>query len=200
MSVQLQELIDRIKREGVKEAQEEAARITEEARKRAAEIIDEAGAQAKVVIEKAETEASRTEETSRAMIRQAARDLLLKVRTEITQLFERILRKELSEVLDRNALKQIIVSLLNRWSETGRVDVKVLVPEKELDALAKHVMAQLSSEIKQGVEIKPSPQLKAGFRVMEKDGSAFYDITDDGLAQFLMESLNPRVAEYLKES
>ena len=54
--------------------------------------------------------------------------------------------------------------------------------------------------MKKGVEIMASSQLQAGFRVSEKGGSAYYDFSDRGITDVLMDFLNPKVAEILKGS
>ena len=75
-----------------------------------------------------------------------------------------------------------------------------MLSEDDWQKVQSAVMDQMSAELKKGVDIKPSAQLEAGFRIAEKDGSAFFDFTDRGLTEFLMVFLNPRVAELLKGS
>jgi V/A-type H+-transporting ATPase subunit E len=56
----------------------------------------------------------------------------------------------------------------------------------------------LSEELKKGVVLKPVAHIDAGFRVGEKNGSAYYDFTAGGVAEILAEYLNPRLAEIMK--
>ena len=55
-------------------------------------------------------------------------------------------------------------------------------------------MTKCASEMKKGIVIKALPDIKAGFRIMEKDGTAYYNITEEGIAEFLGEYLNPKLA------
>jgi V/A-type H+-transporting ATPase subunit E len=44
----------------------------------------------------------------------------------------------------------------------------------------------LAKEIKGGLEIRPSKNVKAGFRLAAKDGSGYFDCTDEEIAEMLM--------------
>ena len=55
----------------------------------------------------------------------------------------------------------------------------------------------LAKEISAGLEIAVSPGSAAGFRVEIKDGSAYYDFSDEKIAQMLSVYLNPKIAELL---
>jgi V/A-type H+-transporting ATPase subunit E len=54
--------------------------------------------------------------------------------------------------------------------------------------------------LKKGIELKPFPELQAGFRIAMKDGSAYYNFSDQGIAEILAEYMNPRIAEIVQEA
>jgi V/A-type H+-transporting ATPase subunit E len=58
----------------------------------------------------------------------------------------------------------------------------------------------LAVELQKGVELKPFPEIEAGFRIAMKDGSAYYNFTDRGIAEILAEYLNPKIAEIVQEA
>ena len=198
MNVQLKELIDKIKTEGVKEAEAQAAQIKNDAEQEAANIKQQAKSEADADSERSQREISQFEAASKEAIKQAGRDLILTVKSEMTKLFESIIQREITKALDVDTLKTAISSLLKEWGQQRTEDVQILISEENLQNIQDYVVGQMSAEIKKGVEIKPSSQIAAGFRISEKDGSAFFDFTDRGLAEFLMEYLNPRIAELLK--
>ena len=45
---------------------------------------------------------------------------------------------------------------------------------------------ELAEEIKNGLEIKPTKGVQAGFRLAAKDGSGYFDCSDDEIMQMLM--------------
>ena len=50
------------------------------------------------------------------------------------------------------------------------------------DALKK----ELAQEIKNGLEIRPTKEVQQGFRLAAKDGSGYFDCSDDGIMEMLM--------------
>ena len=196
MSVQLKELIDRIKKEGVQEAEGLAAQVREKAQEEAERIVSDAKRNAQSIVDKAEAEARQFEEAAKESLRQAGRDLLLNVKKALTELLEGILKREIREALDREFLEQALMTLINNWDQKEGRAIEVQLPEKQQKEVTDFLLKQLAQELKTGVEIKPSPRIESGFKISEKD--AFYDFSDKGLTEFLMEFLNPRVAEALK--
>jgi V/A-type H+-transporting ATPase subunit E len=61
-------------------------------------------------------------------------------------------------------------------------------------------LSRLVEELKKGFELKPLPTLEAGFRIGLKDGSAYYDFSDQGIAEILAEYLNPRLSELMSQA
>ena len=77
MEVQLQELIDRIKKEGVEAAETEAEAILKSAKEKAEQIISDAQAQADKILLNSKAENDRMLKSSEDAIRQAGRNLLI---------------------------------------------------------------------------------------------------------------------------
>ena len=113
MDTQLQELIDRIQQEGVKEAEQKSQEIVLEAETKAAETIAEARTQAQNILEKAQREVSQLETTGKAAIKQAARDTILSLRSRITALFDAVIKREVKGVLQTDALPELLSKILH---------------------------------------------------------------------------------------
>ena len=200
MDVQLQELIDRIKSEGVASAEKQAASIVEEAEKKAAAIVSEAEEKASKIVE----EAKRTEEqmvrTGKDALRQAGRDLILNLQAKLTSLFNAVIEQEAGAALTGEALESAVTKIISSWS-TGDADkVDVLIPEKELASLESALRNKLSEKLAAGIEIRPSAELTAGFRISVQDGAAYFDFTPAEIATILSQYLNPRLAETLQQA
>jgi V/A-type H+-transporting ATPase subunit E len=200
MSVQLSELIERIKKEGVQSAEQDAARIKEQAEQEAAGLLASARREAEDIVARARTEATRFEETGKEGVRQAARDVVLDLKKQLTGMLERILNRKITDDLGGNAIRDGLAALFANWKNDESLDYEVLVPAETWDRIKESLLDGLAAELKRGVEIKPSGSVRAGFKISEKDGSAYFDFTDRGLTEFLMEYLNPRLAESLGES
>ena len=94
MDVQLQELIDKIKKDGVGAAEASAQAIIADAEKRAEAIVAEAERKASESEKKAKAEAERLEKASIDAIKQAARNTILSFRDGINAELSALVQSE----------------------------------------------------------------------------------------------------------
>ena len=200
MEVQVKELIDRIKSEGINEAEKKAKEIEKEAQKNAQLIIADANKKAGEIVEQAKSEAEKFEITGKQALTQAGRDLILTLRSEITVIFDTLIGNEANESLTSDVLKEVIVKIIHAWIEKGITDLTVLLSTRDLSDLNEYFTAKLADTLKKGVTISAAQGIEAGFQISEKDSSAFYDITDKGIAEALCMYLNPRLSECIEQA
>ena len=84
MDVQLQELIDKIKKDGVASAEASAAEILADAEKKARAVVSDAEQKADGIIKNAKAETERMEKASEDAIAQAGRNMILSFRDSLT--------------------------------------------------------------------------------------------------------------------
>lgn len=197
MDVQLKELIEKIKTDGVKNAEDKAAEILRNAEIKSAEIIDNANKEAQKIKDSALQEAARSEQSGKEALKQAGRDLILDVKGQLTEIFTTLLQNGTAESLSGKALTEGITSIIKNW-KGDMADLSVLISEKQLGEIEKELKSQLAKEIKSGLDVKPYKGAAAGFRVSDKDGRAFFDFTDEVLADFLSRYLNTSLTESVK--
>ena len=200
MDIQLKELIETIKKDGIASAEAQAAQIIAEAEQKAEEIRQKAQHEAEKLIQEAKREVERTEQASRDALVQAGRDLLLSLERRIVLLFEGVIKAATQEALGGEGIVQILTALVSAWVEKNSPDIEILLSPKDYQKLEKGLQSRLAAELKKGVVIKPHPSVEAGFRIGEKNGSAYYDFTVEGLAEILAATLSPRLAELLKKA
>jgi V/A-type H+-transporting ATPase subunit E len=198
MEIQLQELIDKIKRDGIESASQEAARLKTQAEDEAKRIVDTARKEADGIIAKARVDAERTEKAGIAAVGQASRNVVLTFQTEIQAILDKIVAQETSVSLNDDVLKSVLPDILKGWSNGDALDL--ILPEAQLGKLSSYFNDKLSTELKKGVELKSDRNLAAGFRIANRDGSAYYDYSAESVAELLSAYLNPHLAETLKES
>ncbi len=200
MDTQLQELLERIKSEGVAEGEKIAERITREAEAEANRVVAEARETAETRESQARERAERLEEASVEAIRHASRDLLLTLRQQIVRTYETIIAKDFGAALSAELLQKVITELVQTWVRDSRGKVEILLSEENLAACREHFDAALSAELRSGVEINPSPDVSSGFRVVERDGSTYFDFTEQGIAEHLAALLSPRIGQILRQA
>ncbi|HKK48749.1 MAG TPA: V-type ATP synthase subunit E family protein [Alkalispirochaeta sp.] len=197
METELQNIIDKIHDEGVKEAEQRARKIVESAEKQAREKADHARQQAEEIVQQAEREAQKHRAAGEAALKQASRDLLLSVRKEVTHLFETVQKEAVENSLTPERMADVIVDMVKSWSTSESDQFEVLVHEKDQKQLETALRSALAEKLNAGVDVRPVRGITAGFRIGTKDGSAYYDFTDESLAEILSAFLNPRLAELM---
>lgn len=200
MDTQLQDIIEKIHSEGIKGAEERTRQIIDSAEKQAQETIKRAREQAEGIVKEAGEEAARTKAAGEAALKQASRDLLLAVRTELTTLFGSVQREEIAAALTPDRMADLIAQLVKTWSTSESDGIEVLIGENDRTALEASLQKALSATLAKGVEVRPVKGLTAGFRIGSKDGSSYYDFTDETLADLLAAYLNPRLAELMRNA
>ena len=200
MDVQLKELIETIKTEGVREAEVQSAEILKNAETRSREIVEQARREADRILSEAKAEAVKFEASGREALKQASRDLLLKMEAQVLKFFDAIIKDEAVSAFSGKILEESVVTIIKEWSSGDSSDLAVLLPQAEYEKLEKSLKSRLADKMKEGVEIKPFSGISAGFRISAKDNSSYYNFTAQGLAEMLAEFLNPRLSSIMKEA
>lgn len=200
MDIRVQELLDRIKKDGVESAEAEAARIRQEAESRRDSIVAAAEKEARAIVERAKADAARMEESGKAALVQASRDLLLAFRGQVEQTLGLIVKTDVEGAFDADVIKKALPAILEAWARDGRDDLTVLLPAKDLKSLDAYFRDKLAGAFKKGLEIKPLKDTKAGFRIAEKGGAVYYDFSAASVADMIGAYLNARLASIVAEA
>jgi len=199
MEIQVQELIDRIKKDGVKAATEEANKIKAEADTEARRIIESAKKEANDLLERAKQDAERSQKAGIAALEQASRNLILAFKDEVQALLNKIINDKVNASYNEDVLKSALPELIKSWAAKGDVNLAVILPENELSKLQGFFSDKLKEELSKGVELKSNRKLACGFHISNKEGSVYYDFSSEAVAKLLSAYLNPKLAELLKK-
>lgn len=201
MDFQLQELIDKIKKDGVSSAEAAAAQITADAEKKAASIVEEAQKKSDDMIKNARAEIARLEKASEDAVTQACRNMLITFRDSLIAELDSLIQSEAAKAYSSDLMKTLIPETVKAWSKNADAsELSVILSEKDLKSLENELKAALKAEIAKGLEIKPDSALSAGFRIGVNNGAAFYDYSAESVADLFSAYLNPRVAAIMKDS
>lgn len=178
MELQIQDLVTSIRKEGVDAANAEADSIIAEARKKADAIISDAKAEAAAAKAGAEKEIGVMKESAAVSAEQAKRDAMLSFKTEVQKEYEKLLKNDIRKELSGAALGKLIRAAL--------AGEDVAQYSAEVAAVSDELKAELADEVRNGLEIKPTRGVNAGFRLAAKDRSGYFDCTDDAIAEMMM--------------
>jgi V/A-type H+-transporting ATPase subunit E len=200
MDIQLHELIEKIKKEGIESAQTAAARLKSEAEAEAKKIIESAKREADSIIAAGKADAERSEKAGIAAVEQASRNLVLAFKGEIQGLLDKIAAEAVSSSYSTDVIKGILPDLIKNWASKDTDSLDVILSEGDLKKLDDAFKTRLYSTLRGGVDLKMAKTLDGGFHIAEKDGSAFYDFSAETVAKLLSAYLSPKLAEILKSA
>ena len=200
MEIQVQELIDKIKKDGISAASEEASKIKEDANAEAKRIVEAARKEAADIVSIGKQDAERSEKAGVAALEQASRNLVLAFKDEIQSLLDGIIGKHVAAQYNEDIIKTSLPEILKVWASKGSNDLAVILPEGELSKLKSFFSEKLTGELWKGIELKSNRKLTSGFRISNREGSVYYDFSAEAVAGLLSAYLNPKLAEILKNS
>jgi V/A-type H+-transporting ATPase subunit E len=200
MDIQLQELIEKIKKDGIESAQADAAKLKAGAEADAAKIVEDAKKQAANIVAQSEADRVRSEKAGVAAVEQASRNLVLAFKAEIQGLLDKIVKEAVDSSYSVDVVKGVLPDLIKNWAAKNTDSLDVVLSEDDLKKLDDGFKSRLASQLKGGVDFKVGKSFEGGFHIAEKDGSAFYDFSAEAVAALLSAYLNPRLAELVKDA
>lgn len=201
MEIQLQELINQIKKDGVEAAEAQAAAILETAKAEAKKIIADANTQADRILSDAKNKNERTVKSGEDAIRQAGRNLLISFRESVTKELKAIIGENVSSVYSSDALSQLIIRIVEGWaSKPDADDLSVILSSDDLAKLEDSLLAELKAKMLTGVTLKANDNVDGGFRIAVNGDGAYYDYSKEAVTDMLSNYLSPKITALLKEA
>ncbi|VAX38022.1 hypothetical protein MNBD_UNCLBAC01-725 [hydrothermal vent metagenome] len=202
MSQQVQELIDKIKSEGVAAAEDKAKEIETQAESKAKDIVAGAQSQAEQIIAEAKQKAQTTQQSTEMALKQSSRDMLLSLRKKIEQSLQKIISAEVDDALTSENLSNILTNLSNKFFENkdSNENIFVTLSDEDLSSLKDGFIAKLKEQLKQPITFQSSDDVSKGFAISFDSGKSAFDFTDASLAEYLGLYLNEHVASLLKDA
>lgn len=158
MQNKLQELTEKIYREGLEKGQAEANQLVTKAKDEAARIVADAKAEAERIIAAARKEADDYRKNIDTEVALSAKQVISGVKQQIVSLIEtKLYEAPLVDALkDADFVKKVIETAINRWEPNSAesVSLRVLVPEEMAKTITDHFTtkthALLNKEAKEG--------------------------------------------------
>ena len=191
MAEQLNEFLEKIQKEAVGKAAEQAEQKLAQAKAEADKIVSDARAEAERIIAEAEAKAKQFAENGEKTLRFASRDVLTYTRQELENLLRKVFAEKAAEILKLEDIKPIILKL----AANCEGDVVIEVPEgSDVEKLQNYFMSELAGKAKGGVKVCPVKGLKAGASVVSVNGDLKIELSDETLVELLSSQLSPKLA------
>ena len=195
MEVKIENLIEKIKSEGIEKANDEANNIISEAKSQSEIIINEAKKKADKIIADGKHQVDQYKKTAEDELKQISRDMVLHLKAKIIHIIENLLKKELTGTLDPQFLYKLITDIILQWIKNEHVDI--VLAEKDLQQLESLLISQFKEETHKGINLKINTDMTSGFMIKKKDGDISYDFTAEAISDYLKKQLSPRLREIL---
>ncbi len=202
MADELQALLNKIDEEGLKKTEVKRAALLSQANKEAENILDEAREQAEKILADARREAQLLEQNSEQALRQAARDVLLGLRSEMEKRVRQAVENLLKDSLPGKDLAGIISSLCTSYltGQGEQARLEVLLEPGQFAELEGAVKSSLAEDLRKRCSLAPAKNLSGGFKLVFKGSDVLYDFSDQALAEAIAAHLSPRIAGILTEN
>lgn len=199
MDNKLQELTDKLYKEGLSKGKEEGEAILAKAQSKAAEIVEAAQKKAEEIIKKAENDAKDYQVKVEGDVKMAATQSIQSVKREIENLMLNgmIGGKATSALSSADFVKEIITSVAKNFNSQESVDLELTLPENLRNELEPFVNDELAKSLSNGVTAKFSGKIGGGFRIAPKDGSYYIDLTSEAFEALIGEYMRPATRKML---
>ena len=160
MEVQLQDLVEKIKRDGIASAEQQAAGIIAEAEKKAKAIVADAEKEAETLLKKTEVESQRFTNASEAAVKQACRNALIAFREGVVDSLNALIKTETAAAYNSDVLKTLIPEAGKGLKQTKPIFPLFFLPKmrKSWKALC---LLRLRKRLKKASRLNPMRSLQA---------------------------------------
>jgi len=191
----IQELTEKIYREGVEKGQAEADRIIGEAKQTAEQIIAEAREQAKAIEAQAQKKAGELEANTKSELKLYTSQALNALKSEIVNVLTDKVSKEAAASLaaDKNFLGQFAVMLAGKWADNGAV----VLSSSEAESLKSYFAAQAKELLDKGVTINKVNGKETMLSISPADGSYKVNFGKEEFEAYFKNFLRPQLVEML---
>lgn len=191
----IQELTEKIYREGVEKGQAEADRIIGEAKQSAEQIIAEAREQAKAIEAQAQKKAGELDANVKSELKLYTSQALNALKSEIVNVLTDKISKDAAANLaaDKNFLGQFAVTLAGKWAENEAV----VLSSSEAESLKSYFAAQAKELLDKGVTINKVNGKDTLLTISPADGSYKVNFGKEEFEAYFKNFLRPQLIDML---
>ncbi|RHJ91299.1 hypothetical protein [Parabacteroides bouchesdurhonensis] len=195
MDTKIQELTDKIYREGVEKGNEEAGRIIADANAQKQAIISEAEAEAKRIVAAAEKQSSELKKNTEAELKLFATQSVEALKSEVVNLItgEIASSNVQAAVSDKAFMQKVILDMTKEWAKNEALTIQ----SSDAEALTKYFEANAKELLNKGIKIEKVNGKETSFTIVPADGSYKVTFGEDEFVAFFKEFLRPQLVEML---
>ena len=192
MENKIQELTDKIYREGVEKGNIEAQKLIANAQDEAKKIVEDARKEAEAIVAASRKSADELAEITKSELKLFAGQAVNALKSEIATLVtDKIVNADVKTfAADKDYLNAFIVALASKWS----VNEPIVISTADADGLKKYFAAQAKALLDKGVQIEQVNGNKTLFTVSPADGSYKVNFGEEEFMNYFKEFLRPQLS------
>ncbi|WP_340122087.1 hypothetical protein [Methylobacter svalbardensis] len=200
----VQELVDRIRDQGILAANEQAGQIIKDAEAKSAKLLLDAKHEVAQLRESVRIEIESNHAAALEALKLSARDTVLQLEAKVSSAFEVFVQRLVtSATSDEQFIKSCVLVLAGHVEQEliGDKDVQILIsesilmgqPNEKLNELTNQTILGLCSEmLREGVELIPSSEIGGGASVRLVKEKLEIDLSDKAISRLLYQRILPR--------
>ena len=195
MENKIQELTDKIYREGVEKGNTEAQKLIANAQDEAKKIVEDARKEAEAIVAASRKSADELAENTKSELKLFAGQAVNALKSEIATLVtDKIVNADVKAfAADKDYLNAFIVALASKWS----VNEPIVISTADADGLKKYFASQAKALLDKGVKIEQVNGNKTLFTVSPANGSYKVNFGEEEFMNYFKEFLRPQLVEML---
>ena len=198
MAEELQSLLEKIQREGIEKAAAERDEIVNKANAEAAAILAAARAEAEKMRADAANDAEALKKRAESAIRQAARDILLELKSELQRRVAAVTRNRMDAALSSEFIaglvREIATAALSSADKAASGKLEVMVGPAKCEEVSKLITASVGADLVEKMTIFPNAAAGRGLKVSVEGNEVFFDFSDAALTEMICEYAGTRIS------
>jgi len=189
----INQLIERIKGEGVAKAESERARMLEEAESKAASIIANARTEADALLREAKADAARIKQQAHSELRLAIRDFIADFAQRMRkQVIEPAATEKVRETVQRpEFLAETLKQIMTDYAAGKGARIEAVVSPEVEEQLGAYFVETLGEKL-----VLKAERGLAGFRLRREDEGFSWDFTLEAIVSELMRLVEPTLRPF----
>ena len=199
MQNKLQELTDKLYKEGLSKGKQEGEAYLAKAKVQAEEIVAKAQAEAAAILSAANKEAEDLKIKVQGDLKMAANQSVAATKKDIeTLVVAKMTETEVKKALtSAEFVKEVILAVAKGFNTDEPTDLELVLPESLKADLEPFVKNELGKVLNAGVQASFTKKVAGGFTIGPKDGGYFISFTEETFNALISEYLRPATKKIL---
>ncbi len=195
MDSKIQELTDKIYREGVEKGSEEALRLVNEAREEAKQIVENAQKEAEDLIAAAKKTSAEVESHTQSELKLFASQAVNALKTEVANLItDKLVNASVKDLVNnKEVMNAFVVELAKQWS----ANEAIVIAAADAENLKNYFTAKAKDLLNKGVRIEQVNGQKTLFSISPADGSYKVNFGEEEFENYFKSFLRPVLVDML---